>query len=189
MQAAAEPGATTGLDVVFPVLHGTFGEDGTIQGLFELADIAYVGSGVLGSAAGMDKDAMKRINAPVYGFYAGNDARIGILIEPCEFALHLQGKFPGRRDDQGERCGGPLEPLGAIKKIFCNREPIGDGFARAGLRRNKQVAAGGGVREHRGLDGGWLIVVALRQGSGERRMCGQECHGMKNLGWRLAPEH
>ena len=59
--AAAEPHAGTGLDVVFPVLHGTFGEDGTIQGLFELADIAYVGSGVLGSAAGMDKDAMKRM--------------------------------------------------------------------------------------------------------------------------------
>lgn len=51
------------LDVVFPVLHGTFGEDGTIQGLFELADIAYVGSGVLGSAAGMDKDAMKKLFA------------------------------------------------------------------------------------------------------------------------------
>jgi D-alanine-D-alanine ligase len=49
------------LDVIFPVLHGTFGEDGTIQGLFELADIAYVGSGVLGSAAGMDKDVMKRL--------------------------------------------------------------------------------------------------------------------------------
>lgn len=59
--AAAEPGTRTGLDVVFPVLHGTFGEDGTIQGLFELADVAYVGSGVLGSAAGMDKDAMKRL--------------------------------------------------------------------------------------------------------------------------------
>jgi D-alanine-D-alanine ligase len=59
--AAAEPGTGTGLDVVFPALHGTFGEDGTIQGLFELADIAYVGSGVLGSAAGMDKDAMKRM--------------------------------------------------------------------------------------------------------------------------------
>ncbi len=43
------------------MLHGTFGEDGTVQGLFELADIAYVGSGVLGSAAGMDKDAMKRM--------------------------------------------------------------------------------------------------------------------------------
>jgi D-alanine-D-alanine ligase len=51
------------LDVIFPVLHGTFGEDGTIQGLFELADIAYVGSGVLGSAAGMDKDVMKRLFA------------------------------------------------------------------------------------------------------------------------------
>ncbi len=51
------------LDVIFPVLHGTFGEDGTIQGLFELADLAYVGSGVLGSSAGMDKDAMKRLFA------------------------------------------------------------------------------------------------------------------------------
>jgi D-alanine-D-alanine ligase len=49
------------LDVVFPVLHGTFGEDGTIQGLFELAGLAYVGSGVLGSAAGMDKEIMKRL--------------------------------------------------------------------------------------------------------------------------------
>lgn len=61
--AAAEDASGLGLDVVFPVLHGTFGEDGTIQGLFELADIAYVGSGVLGSAAGMDKDAMKRMFA------------------------------------------------------------------------------------------------------------------------------
>jgi D-alanine-D-alanine ligase len=53
--------AALALDVIFPVLHGTFGEDGTIQGLFELADIAYVGSGVLGSATGMDKDVMKRL--------------------------------------------------------------------------------------------------------------------------------
>ena len=59
---AARPSASM-LDVVFPVLHGTFGEDGTIQGLFELAGIAYVGSGVLGSAAGMDKDVMKRLFA------------------------------------------------------------------------------------------------------------------------------
>jgi len=50
-------------DAVFPVLHGTFGEDGTIQGLFELAGIAYVGSGVLGSSAAMDKDTMKRLFA------------------------------------------------------------------------------------------------------------------------------
>src|ERR1700676_390065 len=49
------------VDVIFPVLHGTFGEDGTIQGLLELADIAYVGAGVLGSSAGMDKDIMKTL--------------------------------------------------------------------------------------------------------------------------------
>jgi len=54
-------GGSGRLDLVFPVLHGTFGEDGTIQGLFELADIPYVGSGVLGSSAGMDKDVMKRL--------------------------------------------------------------------------------------------------------------------------------
>ena len=49
------------VDVIFPVLHGTFGEDGTIQGLLELADVPYVGAGVLASAAGMDKDVMKRL--------------------------------------------------------------------------------------------------------------------------------
>jgi D-alanine-D-alanine ligase len=49
------------VDIIFPVLHGTFGEDGTIQGLLELADIAYVGAGVLGSAAGMDKNIMKSL--------------------------------------------------------------------------------------------------------------------------------
>ena len=49
------------LDVVFPVLHGTFGEDGTVQGLLELAGIPYVGAGVLGSAVGMDKDVSKRL--------------------------------------------------------------------------------------------------------------------------------
>ena len=58
MRAAVNP---VDVDVIFPVLHGTFGEDGTIQGLLELADIAYVGAGVLGSAAGMDKDVMKRL--------------------------------------------------------------------------------------------------------------------------------
>lgn len=56
-----EPGTTSGVDVVFPVLHGTFGEDGTVQGLLELADVAYVGAGVLASSAGMDKDVMKRL--------------------------------------------------------------------------------------------------------------------------------
>jgi len=58
MKAAANP---IDVDLIFPVLHGTFGEDGTIQGLLELADIPYVGAGVLGSAAGMDKDVMKKL--------------------------------------------------------------------------------------------------------------------------------
>lgn len=49
------------VDIIFPVLHGTFGEDGTIQGLLELAEIPYVGAGVLASATGMDKDSMKRL--------------------------------------------------------------------------------------------------------------------------------
>jgi len=55
------PGSADRVDVVFPVLHGTFGEDGTVQGLLELAGVAYVGAGVLGSAASMDKDVMKRL--------------------------------------------------------------------------------------------------------------------------------
>ena len=58
-----EPGANADIDVVFPVLHGTFGEDGTVQGLLELAELPYVGAGVLASAASMDKDVMKRLMA------------------------------------------------------------------------------------------------------------------------------
>ena len=54
-------GETGPLDVIFPVLHGTFGEDGTVQGFFELLDVAYVGAGVTASAAGMDKAIAKNI--------------------------------------------------------------------------------------------------------------------------------
>jgi len=61
--ADAPHGHALTLDVVLSVLHGTFGEDGAMQGLLELAGISYVGSGVLGSAAGMDKDMMKRLFA------------------------------------------------------------------------------------------------------------------------------
>jgi D-alanine-D-alanine ligase len=54
-------GAALHVDVVFPVLHGTFGEDGTVQGLLDLAGLPYVGAGVLGSSVGMDKDVQKRL--------------------------------------------------------------------------------------------------------------------------------
>ncbi len=56
-----EPNGNPEIDVVFPVLHGTFGEDGTLQGLFELANLPYVGAGVLASSVSMDKDVMKRL--------------------------------------------------------------------------------------------------------------------------------
>jgi len=69
----AEPHANPEIDVVFPVLHGTFGEDGTMQGLLELADLPYVGAGVLASSLSMDKELMKRVAAarglPVADFY------------------------------------------------------------------------------------------------------------------------
>jgi D-alanine-D-alanine ligase len=87
------------LDVIFPVLHGTFGEDGTVQGLFELAGIPYVGAGVLGSAAGMDKVVTKQLceheGIPVTPYiwfladeYRGGPKKIVSLIEkklryPC----------------------------------------------------------------------------------------------------------
>ena len=55
--------AALGLDVVFPVLHGPYGEDGTVQGLLELANVPYVGAGVLASAVGMDKAVAKLVFA------------------------------------------------------------------------------------------------------------------------------
>src|SRR6185436_10262700 len=59
-----EPTAAIGaVDVIFPVLHGPYGEDGTVQGLLELANVPYVGAGVLGSAVGMDKAVMKTLFA------------------------------------------------------------------------------------------------------------------------------
>ena len=65
------------LDVVFPVLHGPFREDGTVQGLLKLANIAFVRAGVLGSAVGMDKDVMKRLlrdaGIPITRFIAPTD--------------------------------------------------------------------------------------------------------------------
>jgi len=70
LEPGAPPRALAEVDVVFPLLHGPFGEDGTIQGLLELADIRYVGSGVLASAVMMDKHYMKVI-------FAGQGLRIG----------------------------------------------------------------------------------------------------------------
>src|SRR5437660_11198287 len=81
----AEPVAQGIVDVIFPVLHGTYGEDGTIQGLLELANVPYVGAGVLGSAVGMDKDVMKRLlrdaGLPVVDYWTVRQSEIDSFAE------------------------------------------------------------------------------------------------------------
>lgn len=78
-------GSVIGIDVFFPVLHGTFGEDGTIQGLFEMAGIPYVGCGVLASSCGMDKVVMKTLF---------RDAGLAI----CKYTWFLRGDFETNTD-------------------------------------------------------------------------------------------
>jgi D-alanine-D-alanine ligase len=81
----AEPSAQGIVDVIFPVLHGTYGEDGTIQGLLELANVPYVGAGVLGSAVGMDKDVMKRLlrdaGLPIVDYWSLRKPEIDSFVE------------------------------------------------------------------------------------------------------------
>jgi D-alanine-D-alanine ligase len=88
------PSTTRSIDVVFPVLHGTLGEDGAIQGLLEVAGIPYVGAGILGSAIGMDKDVMKRLlrdaGIPVTEFRL-EGARRGGRRRPGDRARHPRG--------------------------------------------------------------------------------------------------
>lgn len=77
----ADPGSNPGLDVVFPVLHGPYGEDGTIQGLLELANLPYVGAGVAASAVAMDKSFMRILFA-----------QAGLPLLPWEVVFHYQWK-------------------------------------------------------------------------------------------------
>jgi D-alanine-D-alanine ligase len=88
-----EPGANPGIDVVFPVLHGTFGEDGTVQGLFELADLPYVGANVLASAASMDKDVMKRLcrerGLPVVEYLVAGREEVEAGTVRCDFPFPM----------------------------------------------------------------------------------------------------
>lgn len=86
------------LDVVFPVLHGTFGEDGTLQGLLEMAGIAYVGGGVLGSAVGMDKalfkDVMVRHGIPVLPYLVLLRSEIERDLQGCVVRLEKLAPYP-----------------------------------------------------------------------------------------------
>src|SRR5260221_3380300 len=86
------------VDVVFPVLHGTYGEDGTVQGLLDLAGLPYVGSGVLGSAVGMDKDMQKRLfqhaKLPVVEFLAFQRAEWEKSPAKVTRAIRKKFRFP-----------------------------------------------------------------------------------------------
>jgi D-alanine-D-alanine ligase len=121
--AAAEPALSTGLDVIFPVLHGTFGEDGTIQGLFELADIAYVGSGVLGSSAGMDKDAMKRM------FFAA-----GLPLTPHVTLLRSQWKADPKKSTK-------LIEKSLQYPVFVKPANLGSSVGISKVKTRKELAA------------------------------------------------
>ena len=113
------------VDVIFPILHGPYGEDGTVQGLMDLAGVAYVGSGVLGSAVGMDKDMMKRV-FQAEGF------------DQVEFAAVLRSRWREEpeavRTELEERLGYPMfvKPanLGSSVGISKARDP---GELAAGL--------------------------------------------------------
>ncbi len=86
------------IDVYFPVLHGTFGEDGTMQGLFELADVAYVGAGVVGSSVGMDKgifkDVMRANDIPVVDWIILRRAEIEKDMEAAIRKAEMLGAYP-----------------------------------------------------------------------------------------------
>ena len=123
LQASAAGMGKAGLDVVFPVLHGTFGEDGTVQGLLELAGVAYVGSGVLGSAAGMDKDAMKKM------FVAA-----GLPIVPHVTLLR------GEWQSNPRRCTRQIEERLAYP-VFVKPANLGSSVGISKVRSRRELAA------------------------------------------------
>lgn len=91
--------------MVFPVLHGPYGEDGTVQGLLELADLAYVGSGVLGSAVAMDKDVAKPV--PLRA--------VGIPVIDWELVRRAEGR-------RGRGCCGSAG-VERVSLTRCSRSP------------------------------------------------------------------
>ena len=153
------PGALGDVDVVFPVLHGAYGEDGTIQGLLEMAGIPYVGAGVFASAAAMDKEFTKKLAAaegipvgPYAVLRAGADPVRGRPRPARPAGLRQAG--PGRllvRHHQGQRLGRP----GRGDRRGARGRPEGAG--RGGHRRPRdrvRRARGRGRRRAGGLAAG-----------------------------------
>jgi D-alanine-D-alanine ligase len=127
-------------DVVFPALHGTYGEDGTVQGMLELAGVAYVGAGVLGSAIGMDKDVAKRLL---------RDAGLPVV----DFQVVRAAAFradPGAATARALELGYPLfvKPANAGSSVGVSRvrQPAGlEAAVRAALAFDRKVLLERGV--------------------------------------------
>jgi D-alanine-D-alanine ligase len=132
-----EPGAQPDIDVVFPVLHGTFGEDGTVQGLLELAGLPYVGAGVLGSSVSMDKEMMKRVCAermlPIVDYVTVTRENQDIS-EACRrlpFPMFVKpanlGSSVGisKAHDEAELCGAVACAAQYDRKIIIERTIVG----------------------------------------------------------------
>ncbi len=94
---ATAPERVLSIDCVFPVLHGSFGEDGTLQGLLEMADLAYVGSGVVGSAVGMDKIRSKQLwnqwGLPIVPYLEVRRNSAGVSTQAAEVTGRIEDAF------------------------------------------------------------------------------------------------
>jgi len=120
---------TLRLDVVFPVLHGTYGEDGTIQGLFEMSGIPYVGCGVLASACGMDKVVMKTLF---------RDADL----PQCRYVWFLRGEWENGRDDVMSQIEAKLGYPCFVKPANLGSSVgVSNAFDRESLRQAIDLAA------------------------------------------------
>jgi D-alanine-D-alanine ligase len=145
-----EPGGNAGIDVVFPVLHGTFGEDGTVQGLLELADLPYVGAGVLASSISMDKEMMKRVakerGLPVVEYRvvsASGDAACAELGFPVFVKPANLGSSVGISKARNcEELKAAMELARSFdRKVIVERGIVGREFECAVLGNEKPIAA------------------------------------------------
>ena len=142
----SEVGQIEPLDVVFPVLHGTYGEDGTIQGLLEMAGVPYVGCGVLASSTGMDKVVMKQLFE-----------RAGLEVTRYEWFLRSAVGGRPRRRDQSDH---PLDRF----PVFVKPANLGSsvGISKAENRRELREAIADAARYDR------RVIVEQGVSTGER---------------------
>ncbi len=147
-----EPHGNPEIDVVFPVLHGTFGEDGTVQGLLDLAELPYVGAGVLASAVSMDKEVMKRLalqrGLPVADYVVlrrGTDLQTGapsfgfpVFVKPANLGSSVGITKAGNCDelDAAIRTAFQFD-----RKVILERAIIGREFECSVLGNDNPIAA------------------------------------------------